>query len=118
MGGRLAIHVRPKIPTVRIELDERLLSFEAVPHLIEVVRGAAGRNRAGLDVLREEIQTDAGHRDDTEDADHDDRQNDPDPGLYLTGHSSSSGASARPEYRWDRCRVRTVFPPAWLPRRR
>src|SRR5262249_32033214 len=86
---RLAIHVRTKIPTVLVQLDERLLSVKSAADLIEVVSGVADRSRSGLDVLRKEVEPDPGHRDDAEDTDHDNRDDDPDPRLDPTGHWSS-----------------------------
>ena len=73
-----------------VELDQRLLIRELLPDLLEVGDRGGRRDRADVDVRLREPQAGGRHPDQAQDAQDDDADDDPDPGLDFASHPSVS----------------------------
>ena len=73
-----------------VELDQWLLIRELFPDLLEVDDRGCRRDRADVDVRLGEPQAGGRHPDQAQDAQDDDADDDPDPGLDFASHRSVS----------------------------
>ena len=108
---RGSVGIRLDEVAVAVELNERLLSREALPDFLEIPAGGGCRRFVRLDVLREEVEPRAGHGNDADDDREDQSEDDPDPRLDSTGHLPPSPSSALPRRIPDRSPVRTATRP-------